>query len=107
MQRLRAALLGCLLTGGVIFGAPPAPPDRRLLRPVVYASDAGRLGLSAEELARWVRPAPIGATLASLRPASGACHVDDRLLPTDSATGPVARMRRRCNAGRLRRYRTL
>ncbi len=106
MQRLRAALLGCLLTGGVIFGAPPAPPERRFLRPVVYASDAGRLGLSAAELARWVRPAPVGATLASLRPGSDVYRVSDT-LPLGNVTAPAVRTRQRCNAGRVRRRRAL
>lgn len=57
MERLRAALLGCLLTGGVLFGARPVQPEHRPIRPVVYAAGPGNaLGRSLAELAHWFQP---------------------------------------------------
>ncbi len=104
MERLRAALLGCLLTGGVIFGARPVLPEKRLIRPVVYAAGPGGLmAHTAEELARWFSALPegTGTTITAPRPAA-------RLLKQESpsiAATPTGRptVRRRCNAARVYR----
>jgi hypothetical protein len=72
MERLRAALLGCMLTGGVLFGPPPVASRSRLLRPVVFSAGPGhRERLSPEELARWFQPVQPGATVAALRAQAG------------------------------------
>lgn len=64
MERLRAALLGCLLTGGVIFGARPVLPEQRFVRPIVYAAGPGAgLRRTPEQLARWFRPVQAGDVL--------------------------------------------
>lgn len=84
MDRVRAALLGCLLTGGVIFGARPVLPDRRLREVPRVAGPGGNPTTTPADRARWFSPVPPRATLASLR--------------------PTATLRRRCNAGRVRRH---
>ena len=71
MQRLRAALLGCLLTGGVLFGARPTMP-RDAGSPIFISSDFGpRDGVSPEALVRWFRPMQPGATVTALRAQAG------------------------------------
>lgn len=89
MERLRAALLGCLLTGGVLFGARPILPERRPIRPVVYAAGPGNaLGRTPEQLARWFQPLPNGAAFT---------------MP--SYERPPAHTRRRCHRADRRRCR--
>ncbi len=91
MERLRAALIGCILTGGVLFGARPPSPDDHVVAPVVSTSGpGGRIGMTPEELARWLRPLPVGVDLASLRPAP--------LRPVRSPAAPEG-PRSRCNGG--------
>jgi hypothetical protein len=98
MERLRAALIGCILTGGVLFGSRPLLPDEEVVQPVVSTSGLGnRIGLTADELARWVQPLELGDAVAlSLR------------LPistVEPSAGPPTPVRtgRRCPAGRVRR----
>jgi len=91
MERVRAALLGCLLAGGVIFGARPVLPERRLLRPVVYAAGPGSAGgRSSEAWVRWFQPLPPA-------PDTVALAADPR-----PAAAPA---RHRCSGGRVRRRR--
>jgi hypothetical protein len=91
MERIRAALFGCLLAGGVLFGARPVVPERRFVKPVVYAAGTGSAAdRSPAEFARWFHPIPPNATLASL-------------IPSTRQTPPALVRRRRCNAARLRR----
>lgn len=72
MHRLRAALLGCMLTGGVLFGPPPVLVRVRVGRPVVFAAGPGhRERLSPVELARWFQPVQPGATVGTLRAQAG------------------------------------
>ena len=72
MQRLRSALLGCLLAGGLVFGPPPVEQRRRWDRPIVNAAGPGeRQGMSADDFARWFRPPLPGATLQSLHAQAG------------------------------------
>jgi hypothetical protein len=66
MERLRAALLGCLLAGGAIFGARPLLPEDHALPRTVYAAGPGGGGRTPEDFARWVSPLTIGASLAAL-----------------------------------------
>jgi hypothetical protein len=100
METLRAALLGCLLTGGVLFGARPSAPERRSLRETPRVAGPGHLGLSAAELARWVRPLVAPVTLADLRLNGVPSDPAIRAAPLESSR-PA--QRRRCAAGRLRR----
>ena len=94
MDRLRAALLGCLLTGGVIFGARPVLPEQRFVRPIVYAAGPGPgLGRTSDQLARWFQPVQAGA-----------------VLNAPGFTGPGTdhqprTRRRRCSSARLRHHR--
>jgi hypothetical protein len=101
MERLRAALVGCILAGGVLFGARPVVPDNRVAEPVVSSSGPGnRIGMTPEELARWVRLPAVGATLTLLRPGAAA-----PAQPHIAGRPPAfPRARQRCNSGRVRRY---
>jgi len=72
MERLRAALLGCLLAGGVLFGARPVESRQRALRPVVYASGLGEGDTLVRDLgAAWFEPLLPGASVAMLRAQAG------------------------------------
>src|SRR5215213_6173308 len=93
MERLRAALIGCILTGGVLFGARPPAPDDQVVEPVVSsAAPGGRLGMTPEQLTRWFRPVEIGADLATLAPS---------FALVDTPVPPPGR--ERCNAARVGR----
>ncbi|MGH2585519.1 MAG: hypothetical protein ACRDJE_11450 [Dehalococcoidia bacterium] len=97
MDRVRAALLGCLLAGGVIFGARPVLPERRLLRPVVYAAGPGSAGgRSPAAWARWFQPLP-----PMLEPAALAADLPAAAAPArHRCTGSRVRRRRMRRAGR-------
>ena len=104
MQRLRAALLGCLLTGGVIFGARPVLPQNRMLRPIVYAAGPGEgLGRTPDQLARWFQPIQGVILVGSLVAEYSAVH------EVPSAAGRAARSPvfgwRRCVSRRTRGHR--
>jgi hypothetical protein len=67
MERLRAALLGCLLAGGAVFGARPLLPEDHAVHRTVYAARPGSGGgRTPEDFARWVSPLTLGACLAAL-----------------------------------------
>jgi hypothetical protein len=72
MERLRAALLGCLLAGGVLFGARPVTPRHRSLRPVVYATGLGGGDTPLRDLEPvWFQPLAPGTTVVTLRAQAG------------------------------------
>jgi hypothetical protein len=57
METLRAALLGCLLAGGALFGArPPDPRTRAEPAPIVLDGPDAGLGRTSLELVAWFRP---------------------------------------------------
>jgi hypothetical protein len=98
MERLRAALIGCILTGGVLFGARPPSRDDHFVEPVVSTCGPGeRIGLTPEDLARWLRPTRLDADLGALRPAL------QPLVPAAFSTAELAHPRSRCNGHTVRR----
>jgi hypothetical protein len=100
MERLRAALVGCILTGGVLFGSRPVLPDDEVVRPVVSTSGPGtRIGMTADELARWVRPFEFGGAVALSLPSRSPVGT----VETSAVPQVHVRIRRRCSAGRVRR----
>jgi hypothetical protein len=112
MERLRAALLGCLLAGGVLFGARPVTPRHRALRPVVYASGLGGDTPVRDLEPVWFQPLAPGTTAVTLRAQAG-LPCAGRLPNLDAwcdwspaaSPAPVPRPRIRCIervAGRLR-----
>lgn len=75
MDRLRAALVGCLLAGGVLFGARPVPPSRRALRPIVFSSELSPVGSTAPRATpAWFAPPWPGLSSLALRAQAGLLH---------------------------------